>query len=166
MFDPCTREPIASIKILEQRIRDIKKQADVIPVGLYGLTNKTSNYDFITNVFTNPNISLDDMVSFRLSKDRTPGADVYEVLSRVFVFLGGITDVNPRDDGNYKFMKKIEGTAPHVYSSSVDALKSMECLASRKMGISDITLTRTGGCLLYTSPSPRDRTRSRMPSSA
>ena len=26
--------------------------------------------------------------------------------------------------------------------------------------------TRTGICLLYTSPSPRDRTRSRMPSSA
>ena len=25
---------------------------------------------------------------------------------------------------------------------------------------------RSGGCLLYTSPSPRDRTRSRMPSSA
>ena len=25
---------------------------------------------------------------------------------------------------------------------------------------------RIGGCLLYTSPSPRDRTRSRMPSSA
>jgi len=145
LYDPCTREPIATIKLLEQRIREIKKLADVIPVGLYGLTNKTSNYDFITNVFTNPNISLDDMVSFRLSKDRTPGSDVYEVLSRVFVFLGGIADVNPRDDGNYKFMKKIEGTAPHVYSSSVDALKSMECLASRKMGISDITLTRTGG---------------------
>ena len=27
-------------------------------------------------------------------------------------------------------------------------------------------VTRFGGCLLYTSPSPRDRTRSRMPSSA
>ena len=27
-------------------------------------------------------------------------------------------------------------------------------------------LNRTGDCLLYTSPSPRDRTRSRMPSSA
>ena len=26
--------------------------------------------------------------------------------------------------------------------------------------------THLGGCLLYTSPSPRDRTRSRMPSSA
>ena len=28
------------------------------------------------------------------------------------------------------------------------------------------TLVRPGACLLYTSPSPRDRTRSRMPSSA
>ena len=27
-------------------------------------------------------------------------------------------------------------------------------------------VTRADGCLLYTSPSPRDRTRSRMPSSA
>ena len=26
--------------------------------------------------------------------------------------------------------------------------------------------SKYGGCLLYTSPSPRDRTRSRMPSSA
>ena len=29
-----------------------------------------------------------------------------------------------------------------------------------------ITVTNTDTCLLYTSPSPRDRTRSRMPSSA
>ena len=29
-----------------------------------------------------------------------------------------------------------------------------------------LVATETGGCLLYTSPSPRDRTRSRMPSSA
>ena len=28
------------------------------------------------------------------------------------------------------------------------------------------SLAEIGGCLLYTSPSPRDRTRSRMPSSA
>ena len=30
----------------------------------------------------------------------------------------------------------------------------------------DSYITNTNGCLLYTSPSPRDRTRSRMPSSA
>ena len=29
-----------------------------------------------------------------------------------------------------------------------------------------LAVRRSGGCLLYTSPSPRDRTRSRMPSSA
>ena len=29
-----------------------------------------------------------------------------------------------------------------------------------------ISITGPSGCLLYTSPSPRDRTRSRMPSSA
>ena len=34
--------------------------------------------------------------------------------------------------------------------------------AGKKVGIVDLTR----GCLLYTSPSPRDRTRSRMPSSA
>ena len=30
----------------------------------------------------------------------------------------------------------------------------------------DINVKETNSCLLYTSPSPRDRTRSRMPSSA
>ena len=41
-------------------------------------------------------------------------------------------------------------------------------LANKRQGTAS-TLTRSevrGGCLLYTSPSPRDRTRSRMPSSA
>ena len=33
-------------------------------------------------------------------------------------------------------------------------------------GVNTYTFFRTTACLLYTSPSPRDRTRSRMPSSA
>ena len=32
--------------------------------------------------------------------------------------------------------------------------------------LKDLNFTIKKGCLLYTSPSPRDRTRSRMPSSA
>jgi hypothetical protein len=140
LFDPCTKEPIASLKALENRIRDIKKQRDIIPVGLYGLANDTSNYDFLTKVFIDPKISLDDMVSFRLSAGGQVGSDIYEVLSRLFVFFGGIENVNPRQNGNYKFMKKIEGAAPEVYDDSLDALKRMKCKASRAMGISDITL--------------------------
>lgn len=140
LFDPCTKEPIASLEVLEKRIRDIKKQRDIIPVGLYGLTNETSNYDFLTKVFIDPTISLDEMVSFRLSSGGQIGSDIYEVLSRLFVFFGGIENVNPRQNGNYKFMKKIEGDAPEVYEDSVDALKRMKCKATRAMGISDITL--------------------------
>ena len=41
---------------------------------------------------------------------------------------------------------------------------TMQQEASRKLGFSATQTMRT--CLLYTSPSPRDRTRSRMPSSA
>jgi hypothetical protein len=140
LFDPCTREPITSLEALEKRIRDIKKQRDIIPVGLYGLTNDTSNYDFLTKVFIDPKISLEDMVSFRLSAGGQVGSDIYEVLSRLFVFFGGIDNVNPRQNGNYKFMKKIEGDSPEVYDDSVDALKRMKCKATRAMGISDITL--------------------------
>ena len=140
LYDPCTKEPIATLEALEKRIRDIKKQRDIIPVGLYGLTNDTSNFDFLTKVFIDPKVSLDDMVSFRLSAGGQVGSDIYEVLSRLFVFFGGIENVNPRQNGNYKFMKKIEGDAPEVYDDSVDALKRMKCKATRAMGISDITL--------------------------
>ena len=36
----------------------------------------------------------------------------------------------------------------------------------KKGAVSKALIVRTKNCLLYTSPSPRDRTRSRMPSSA
>ena len=39
-------------------------------------------------------------------------------------------------------------------------------LKSFSIKFTDKSTTRLGDCLLYTSPSPRDRTRSRMPSSA
>ena len=42
----------------------------------------------------------------------------------------------------------------------------IESGAEAKEVISDGLVTVNGDCLLYTSPSPRDRTRSRMPSSA
>ena len=145
LFDPCTREPIKDIKELEKRIRDIKKQRNFIPVGLYGLTNNTSNYDFLMDVFINPNISLDDMVSFKLSEGRAKtGTDIFEVLSRLFVFFGGINGVNPRQEGNYKYMDRIEGGGK-VYDDVKVALQSMKCIASSGSGVSDITLVHSGG---------------------
>ena len=140
LYDPCTREPISNLQELEKRIRELKKQRNTTPIGLYGLTNDTSNYDFLINVFLNPDISLEEMVSFRLSDGGQIGSDIFEVLSRFFVLFGGIEHVNPRQGGNYKFMKKIEGNVPEIYNDSMDALKRMKCKATRVMGISDITL--------------------------
>ena len=49
----------------------------------------------------------------------------------------------------------------HTYTFNLDHIKKI--LAD----VSDEQMTlQPNGCLLYTSPSPRDRTRSRMPSSA
>jgi hypothetical protein len=140
LYDPCSGKPLEenTMKALEKRIRDIKKERDIIPVGLYGLTNDTSNYDFLTKVFIDPKVSLDDMVSFRLSEARLAGTDIYEVLSRLFVFFGGITNVNPRDGGNYKFMNSAEDGK--IYNTSEDALRSMKCIASSGSGVSDITI--------------------------
>ena len=42
----------------------------------------------------------------------------------------------------------------------MDVVRYLKCAAGRKL------IIQCGDCLLYTSPSPRDRTRSRMPSSA
>ena len=61
----------------------------------------------------------------------------------------------------------IESTG-HVYKTLMSDGKYLICGGDRNMvSITDKQDTISDkGCLLYTSPSPRDRTRSRMPSSA
>ena len=147
-YDPRTGDPLSSpddaIKQLEHIIREIKASHNQIPSGLYGLNNKTSSYSFLLNVFCNPAISLDDMVTFALEKGGNPGSDIYEVLCRLYVFFGGVKGVNPRKGGNYKFMKKIE-EAGERFDTTVEALKSIKCKATSVTGISDITLVHVGG---------------------
>ena len=142
-YDPCTKEELSDFTTLEKQVRELKKKITIIPYGLYGLSNKTTNYEFLTTVFVNPEISLDDMVTFALQEGGNPGSDIFEVLCRLFVLFGGIQDVNPRQGGNFKFMLKIENKDNKLYENSIDALKDMKCKANRVMGISDITLTRT-----------------------
>ena len=55
----------------------------------------------------------------------------------------------------------------HVFRSLLSSIPDSRCLlGSTSHQSSSICWDRTVDCLLYTSPSPRDRTRSRMPSSA
>ena len=52
------------------------------------------------------------------------------------------------------------------YTSSGNHAENMNVQGTRVVSCNTTGLSRTLVCLLYTSPSPRDRTRSRMPSSA
>ena len=58
---------------------------------------------------------------------------------------------------------KPEPVSYYINSSDVDCFKKIDKILGSINQVFDCT---PKGCLLYTSPSPRDRTRSRMPSSA
>ena len=56
-----------------------------------------------------------------------------------------------------------DGIGPEVMAPAVELAR----LAARDEGVTlEISEALVGGCLLYTSPSPRDLSTSRMPSSA
>ena len=59
-------------------------------------------------------------------------------------------------------------TYPEILEMQVTAIVEavIRCKKKRVNAIAEIMIPLIGTCLLYTSPSPRDRTRSRMPSSA
>ena len=71
-------------------------------------------------------------------------ADLMVILSDI----DGLYDGNPNTNPDAKLI-------PHV-----------ECIGPEILAVAGGAGSTVGSCLLYTSPSPRDRTRSRMPSSA
>ncbi len=68
----------------------------------------------------------------------------------------------------YKRIKKIIIISPHFPPSNLTAVHRARFFAQHlpSFGWEPTIVTVHEDCLLYTSPSPRDRTRSRMPSSA
>jgi superfamily II DNA or RNA helicase len=140
LYDPCTKEPIESISALEKRLFEIKQQRNAAPIGLYGIQNNTSNYEFLRTVFCNKDISLDDMVSFKLEKSSQVGSDIFEVLCRFYVLFGGLQGVNPVLGGSHMFLQNIE--TGKEFSSVKEAFEQIKCKATSESGISDITLKR------------------------
>ena len=76
---------------------------------------------------------------------------------------GEITNLNFHKNGNIYFSLKDK-------FARIDAMASQEDIKINLFDGAKVmakgTVTYYDSCLLYTSPSPRDRTRSRMPSSA
>ena len=75
-------------------------------------------------------------------------------------------------EGLIKWLKKIAASkevktvTPASLSKTNGRGEKLELKVTVKTNEGYKLLARKGSCLLYTSPSPRDRTRSRMPSSA
>ena len=60
----------------------------------------------------------------------------------------------------------IESPIISNFKEGLTALEYFNSTHGARKGLADTALKTASSCLLYTSPSPRDRTRSRMPSSA
>ena len=66
-----------------------------------------------------------------------------------------------------KTVNRLQKLHPKEIDLSLDRIKILcEKLGNPQDKIKAISVIGTNGCLLYTSPSPRDRQKSRMPSSA
>ena len=87
----------------------------------------------------------------------------------------GSLKINQRDLVSYAYQKKVMIVSPmslfpmlQVTSKALNNMKVEESIQEIQINIEKLgnQLLKDKDCLLYTSPSPRDRTRSRMPSSA
>ena len=69
-------------------------------------------------------------------------------------------------DETYRTRQGLKLALPIYYRNYIYNEEEREKLWIEKKMQKDLRNTKQWSCLLYTSPSPRDRTRSRMPSSA
>ena len=90
---------------------------------------------------------------------KVAGTEVWDRQGTLF----GAATAQSQDSGS-RFLKGFNDNIPSTGSGYVDLEVTLTSSKPGKLILSSFEVTYT--CLLYTSPSPRDRTRSRMPSSA
>ena len=87
----------------------------------------------------------------------------------------GLGDVYKRQDRYYFIQQSMHKTLSSTRSTKnlteqekkqLEVRRAAETNAKKAIEVEKANIERLNACLLYTSPSPRDRTRSRMPSSA
>ena len=81
---------------------------------------------------------------------------------------GNCDDTNQNEEGFYTMMNSIDDVAlvPEELRQDIAGNDSMCAYLSALLLIRSRDRVKGYSCLLYTSPSPRDRQKSRMPSSA
>ena len=82
------------------------------------------------------------------------------------IFNGTFTFSNAGTATNADFQTLLDSLAYFNFNSSATGVRMLEVVANDGVEDSLVATTTVNICLLYTSPSPRDRQKSRMPSSA
>jgi hypothetical protein len=156
VFDPCTGQKLpktnSTLKIIDKRIAFLRINIRRNILGdVYGLNNESTNDIFLKNIFLDKTITLEQMILIKLVEGSNIGVDVFETLSRLFVFFGGVRadtdnkEINPRNGGEYKFMDKLKiskGYEPTLYISAIEGLQDTLCKGVSAAGVSDVTITR------------------------
>ena len=135
LYDPCTKEPIASLADLEKRIRDIKKQSekDISSSSILHPTIKTrlDLLIYILNRSEEPNEGLLKYIN---------NGQLYEAYWDI-VFALGLMDSFPITDDFYMYNGKIESLT-HIDAPQfipLTYLQSKKINEGSKSGASDIT---------------------------
>ena len=101
---------------------------------------------------------------------QTPPLLVFRTGERQFLVTDNTTgDINTAStyaDAMFQATGLLQTRENVILSSRVPRISNTNLTDARTISNTAVTFVRTAVCLLYTSPSPRDRTRSRMPSSA
>ena len=105
----------------------------------------------------------------KVSTQTKKSIDDYQFTHVFFTFHSctgkAVHEVSKSIDILIPLVNNIQFVALHRIKANLEPLKPNRAYSDFHCDVDCSTMT-TGICLLYTSPSPRDRTRSRMPSSA
>ena len=167
----CIRDSNNTVDAISQELIALETAIADIPTD----TVSQSDFDVLVGEFgTQVNALNQSILAVQTSVDDLPASIRQQ--QRAFSFEGELPDgevvaqwvegigFNIEENVTTGFV--VAGTAP-TGGSAVLSLSIEDNGAFLQVGIANIPDgATTGTCLLYTSPSPRDRTRSRMPSSA
>lgn len=137
LFDPCTREPIANIQVLERRVRDIKKVLlnNIDDTQIFPREIKT-RLDLLLFMLNRPNRPDDTLINYNIN------GVLYESYWDI-VFSLGLIDEFPINDKFYMFNGKIETLTtiddPNFIANPLEYLRRRNINEGSKSGASDIT---------------------------
>ena len=107
--------------------------------------------------------SLEELVKIGFDGYAIGGLAVGETQNEMFKVLDDIKEYLPLEKPHYLMGV---GTPSDILGAVKRGIDMFDCVLPTRSGRTGLAFTWDGRCLLYTSPSPRDRQKSRMPSSA